>query len=175
LIERALQFANLKLPGEAGQAVELWRQVCTRAESTPLNELTNDHVDLNKWLMKITGRRIIKGRRQFVWRLDTLAEVLKLAEHCVVEIHPRYEKASKLHERFSITAPSVEAAYAYAVGLLIDRKKRWARLVRRCEWQDCRRFFLSKAIRGGGGGERMCSEACRRAAKSWSSKKSPSS
>src|SRR5215472_8777326 len=96
LIERVLQFANLKLPGEARQAVELLRPVCTRAESTPVNELTNDHVDLNKWLAKITGRRIIKGRRKFVWRLDTLAEVLKLAEHCVVEIHPRYEKASTL-------------------------------------------------------------------------------
>jgi hypothetical protein len=81
-------------------------------------------------------------------RLDTVAEVLKLAERCVVEIRPRCDRASKLRERFSVAAPSVEAAYAYAVGLLVDGKKRWARSVRRCEWQDCRKFLFAKGNSG---------------------------
>lgn len=175
LIERVLQFASLEFPADAHQAAELLLPICTQAEGTPIAEMTRDHIYLNKWLAKITSRKIVAGERRFIWRADTLAEMLQMAERCVIEMHPRFERSSTLSYQFRIVAPSIESGYAYAVGLLIDPKKSWARLVRRCAWRDCGKFFVSRAIRGGGSGEHMCSDACRKAAKNWSSKKSRSS
>lgn len=165
----------LRLGGSIGsELAEILGTICPGVRMTPIAQLTQDQADLQMWLRKLTSRRIVNGRRRLVWRIDVLEEMLQFAEQCSVEVRFLFQRASDLSEHFSVKAATPEGAHSYALGLLIHRRKGWSRLIRRCEWDGCGKFFLSKPIRGGGGGEHICSAECAKAARRWSEKKSRS-
>jgi hypothetical protein len=174
LIKRMLRFANLKALSDADQLAKILGPICANVNTISTEQLIRDQADFQKWLKKIASLRIVRGQRHLVWRIAALAEMLGFAEGCVVEIHVDFKKSSHLSESYSFRAASPEAACSYALALVIHRKKNWSRRLRQCEWDKCRNWFLSKPIRGGGSGERMCSAECRKASGNRSSKKSRS-
>ena len=93
-----------------------------------------------------------------------------LAEECVVETRFTIVGKTALKAMTKVAASTPEAAYGYALALLLDRSKGWARRVRQCKWRDCENFFLAPAVRGGGSGKSMCSDECRRKARNESAK-----
>jgi hypothetical protein len=159
LIRRVLKFANLTLPNDQAAAVEVLKPVCA---SIALDSLANDQADLQQWLERITSRRIVQGKRRGKWKVASLEQMYSLAQKCVIESHFRLLKrtrflGTRLGRKTRIAAPDTEAAYGFALALMLDRSTQWSRRLRRCQWRPCGKFFLTPPSRGGGSGQHMCS------------------
>jgi len=137
LVESALAFANLKVIKSTSEVEDLFRwnvalvgsvfQVIPPAET---GSYENDQRELRRWLELI--RQSEAGRKQVG---------VEVAERLgTIESRATFQE-NELRVEFALSG--VQACYAYAVGVILDRRRKLVTKVGHCRWSQCGKFQLN--------------------------------
>ncbi len=146
-IDRVLTFANA-LEGTAGSAelFDFYFELVTanqldaeeREDSSPSNALTQElrgaQAQLIKWL------EVVQGERP-----NAIAKLAPIVGHAGERTASRcayIPRVGGFEVRYRYYPADLEAAFGYALLLLLDRTRPYGNALCRCKFFQCRRFFL---------------------------------
>jgi len=137
LIESMLDFANMESINSTSEVEDLFRRnvslvgdVFQVIPPTETGAFVRDQLELRRWLELITKSRA--GRK------TVGAEVAALLG--TVATRATFQE-DELRVAFGLRG--VQACYAYAVAVILDRRRKLANKLGRCGWSKCGKFQLN--------------------------------